>query len=53
MILACGEKGEGGGEALDVLKDSRFWCGNESEGDDISVILMDLEMPVMDGMLGF
>lgn len=42
-----------GGEALDVLKDSRFWCGNESEGDDISVILMDLEMPVMDGMLGF
>lgn len=39
-----------GGEALDVLKDSRFWTGNEAEGDDISVILMDLEMPVMDGM---
>ena len=38
-----------GGEALDVVKDSRFWSGNESEGDDISVILMDLEMPVMDG----
>ncbi|RYP03956.1 hypothetical protein DL764_004790 [Monosporascus ibericus] len=39
-----------GGEALDVLKDSRFWSGNEMSGDDISVILMDLEMPVMDGM---
>ncbi|KAK7743316.1 hypothetical protein SLS62_010688 [Diatrype stigma] len=39
-----------GGEALDVLKDSRFWSGKEEEGDDISVILMDLEMPVMDGM---
>ncbi|KAI1182147.1 histidine kinase [Nemania serpens] len=39
-----------GGEALDVLKESRYWQGNESSGDDISVILMDLEMPVMDGM---
>ncbi|KAI1119273.1 histidine kinase [Nemania sp. NC0429] len=39
-----------GGEALDVLKQSRYWQGNESSGDDISVILMDLEMPVMDGM---
>ncbi|KAI1150122.1 histidine kinase [Nemania diffusa] len=39
-----------GGEALEVLKESRYWLGNESSGDDISVILMDLEMPVMDGM---
>ncbi|KAI0810151.1 histidine kinase [Xylaria sp. FL0064] len=39
-----------GGEALEVLKGSRYWQGNESSGDDISVILMDLEMPVMDGM---
>ncbi|KAI0410186.1 histidine kinase [Xylaria palmicola] len=39
-----------GGEALEVLKQSRYWQGNESSGDDISVILMDLEMPVMDGM---
>ncbi|KAI1342904.1 hypothetical protein F5Y15DRAFT_271562 [Xylariaceae sp. FL0016] len=39
-----------GGEALEVLKESRFWNGKEDSGDDISVILMDLEMPVMDGM---
>ncbi|KAI8626779.1 histidine kinase [Xylariaceae sp. FL1651] len=39
-----------GGEALEVLKESRYWQGNETTGDDISVILMDLEMPVMDGM---
>ncbi|KAI0468509.1 histidine kinase [Xylaria cf. heliscus] len=39
-----------GGEALEVLKESRYWQGNEYSGDDISVILMDLEMPVMDGM---
>lgn len=39
-----------GGEALEVLKESRYWQGKESTGDEISVILMDLEMPVMDGM---
>ncbi|KAI1827797.1 histidine kinase [Xylaria intraflava] len=39
-----------GGEALEVLKKSRYWQGNESSGHDISVILMDLEMPIMDGM---
>jgi CheY-like chemotaxis protein len=39
-----------GGEALEVLKESRYWQGNEAHGEDISVILMDLEMPVMDGM---
>ncbi|OLN84413.1 Hybrid signal transduction histidine kinase K 1 [Colletotrichum chlorophyti] len=39
-----------GGEALDQLKKSRFWAGKENEGFDLSVILMDLEMPVMDGM---
>ncbi|KAK2030198.1 hsp90-like protein [Colletotrichum zoysiae] len=39
-----------GGEALDQLKKSRFWAGKEAEGFDLSVILMDLEMPVMDGM---
>ncbi|KAI1328996.1 hypothetical protein F5Y16DRAFT_139350 [Xylariaceae sp. FL0255] len=39
-----------GGEALEVLKKSRFWQGKESSGEEISVILMDLEMPVMDGM---
>ncbi|KAI1636490.1 hypothetical protein F4809DRAFT_382204 [Biscogniauxia mediterranea] len=39
-----------GGEALEVIKESRFWNGKEDSGDDISIILMDLEMPVMDGM---
>ncbi|XDG08431.1 hypothetical protein ABKA04_008046 [Annulohypoxylon sp. FPYF3050] len=39
-----------GGEALEVLQQSRYWTGKEESGDDISVILMDLEMPVMDGM---
>ena len=39
-----------GGEALEILKKSRYWQGNEASGDDISIILMDLEMPVMDGM---
>ncbi|KAF6831997.1 histidine kinase hhk13p [Colletotrichum musicola] len=39
-----------GGEALDQLRKSRFWLGKEAEGFDLSVILMDLEMPVMDGM---
>ncbi|KZZ96486.1 ATPase-like, ATP-binding domain protein [Moelleriella libera RCEF 2490] len=39
-----------GQEALSLLEKSRFWSGRESEGFDISVILMDLEMPVMDGL---
>lgn len=39
-----------GKEALQTLQRSRFWLGQEEDGMDISVILMDLEMPVMDGM---
>lgn len=39
-----------GQEALDTLQRSRLWAGQESEGVHISVVLMDLEMPVMDGM---
>ncbi|KAH7155493.1 hypothetical protein B0J13DRAFT_227371 [Dactylonectria estremocensis] len=39
-----------GKEALQTLQRSRFWLGKEAEGVDISVILMDLEMPVMDGV---
>ncbi|CAI4218611.1 unnamed protein product [Parascedosporium putredinis] len=39
-----------GGEALERIKNSRFWKGKERDGGNISVILMDLEMPVMDGM---
>lgn len=39
-----------GGEAIDRLKRSHFWEGQESSGIDLDVILMDLEMPVMDGL---
>ena len=38
-----------GGEAIDRVRESRFWRGREADGIDIHVILMDLEMPVMDG----
>lgn len=39
-----------GGECIERLKESRFWTGHEDHGLDLSVILMDLEMPVMDGL---
>ena len=39
-----------GGECLDRLRDSTFWKGNGRDGLEISVILMDQEMPVMDGL---
>ncbi|KEZ46024.1 Uncharacterized protein SAPIO_CDS1433 [Scedosporium apiospermum] len=39
-----------GGEALEKIRNSRFWKGKGPDGGNISVILMDLEMPVMDGM---
>ncbi len=40
-----------GGEALEALKASTFWASSqESSLDDISVVLMDKEMPVMDGL---
>ncbi|MCJ1302114.1 hypothetical protein MMC08_004915 [Hypocenomyce scalaris] len=39
-----------GGECIDFLQQSRFWYGRERDGSDLSIILMDLEMPVMDGL---
>lgn len=39
-----------GGEALDFLKETVHWRGRESDGRPLSVILMDIEMPVMDGL---
>lgn len=39
-----------GGEALEFLKTTHFWSGREVDGVDLAVILMDLEMPVMDGL---
>jgi CheY-like chemotaxis protein len=39
-----------GGEALTFLSTTRFWAGNEANGLLLHIILMDLEMPVMDGL---
>jgi CheY-like chemotaxis protein len=39
-----------GGEALEILRSTRHFKGRELDGKDLSVILMDLEMPVMDGL---
>ncbi|RDW80496.1 hypothetical protein BP5796_05194 [Coleophoma crateriformis] len=39
-----------GGEALDLLQETRFYKGKELNGKELSVILMDLEMPIMDGL---
>jgi CheY-like chemotaxis protein len=39
-----------GGEALTFLETSTFWKGRETDGQELSVVLMDLEMPVMDGL---
>lgn len=39
-----------GGEALSVLKESTWWHQRTVHSLDISIILCDLEMPVMDGM---
>lgn len=39
-----------GGECLDELRETRFWAGREEDGKELTVILMDLEMPVMDGL---
>lgn len=39
-----------GEEALKIISKSRFWKRNNNAGLDLSVILMDWEMPVMDGL---
>ncbi len=39
-----------GGECLDRLRESTFWKRNGRNGLEISVILMDQEMPIMDGL---
>ena len=39
-----------GEECLSQLKESTFWTNREADGNDITVVLMDLEMPVMDGL---
>ena len=39
-----------GGECIEFLQRTRHWAGHESGGEDLGIILMDLEMPVMDGL---
>ncbi|KAI4095128.1 MAG: hypothetical protein LQ344_001779 [Seirophora lacunosa] len=39
-----------GKECLGWLKESNFWAGHGKDAADLGVILMDLEMPVMDGL---
>lgn len=39
-----------GKECLAWLKGSNFWAGQGKDAADLGVILMDLEMPVMDGL---
>jgi Histidine kinase-, DNA gyrase B-, and HSP90-like ATPase/Response regulator receiver domain len=40
-----------GGEALSFLAITRFWARQEKTGLLLHIILMDLEMPVMDGLI--
>ncbi|KAF9728942.1 hypothetical protein PMIN02_010308 [Paraphaeosphaeria minitans] len=39
-----------GGEAIEKLKQSRYWKGHGADAVDLGVFLMDKEMPVMDGL---
>ena len=39
-----------GGEALDKLRKSTYWAANNGKGIELGVVLMDQEMPVMDGL---
>lgn len=37
-------------EALDFVQKTRFWQANSGIGEDLTVILMDWEMPICDGL---
>ena len=39
-----------GGDCLAFLQRTNHWAGRERGGEDLAIILMDLEMPVMDGL---
>lgn len=39
-----------GSECLELLEKSSYWAGRETNGLEVTIILMDLEMPVMDGL---
>ncbi|KAJ9616637.1 hypothetical protein H2200_000356 [Cladophialophora chaetospira] len=38
-----------GGEAIEHIRESKFYRDQVTDGVDIDIVLMDLEMPVMDG----
>ena len=38
------------GEAFELLQKTKHYQGNESDGIELSIVLMDLEMPVMNGL---
>lgn len=46
-IVSVANHGE---EALTFLSTTRFWKGREADGVQLSLVLMDLEMPIMDGL---
>ena len=39
-----------GKECLARIQESNFWSGHSKDAPDLGVILMDLEMPIMDGL---
>ena len=39
-----------GEECIEWLKHSEFWAGQEKTGKELTVVLMDQEMPIMDGL---
>jgi CheY-like chemotaxis protein len=39
-----------GGEAINFLKTTTYWHGNGEKGKDVQIVLLDIEMPVMDGL---
>ncbi|KAI9164135.1 Hybrid signal transduction histidine kinase K [Paramyrothecium foliicola] len=39
-----------GAEALEFLRTTKFWHTQALTGQDLAIILMDIEMPVMDGL---
>ena len=41
---------DNGQEALDLLKTTRLWKPNPTSPKDVDIILMDVEMPIMDGL---
>lgn len=44
------EVADHGGIALAYIEKTRYWRGRQQDGNTLSIVLMDLEMPVMDGL---